>query len=179
MRRYLKKGRYAARIGQGAPGEQSILFPKFCLVPMSADFISLSLSLFSLHHCSLLGSSYWVHVCWSSWTGWKRGSVRWSNRCPSQVDTSWSFSSHSEHKKSRVTPRHIQLAVRNDEELNRFLGGITISGGASFHFFLSFSFSNLFSSSFEHGTDNTPTSLSFDRWSNALRSRWAPSWIQS
>jgi histone H2A len=26
-------------------------------------------------------------------------------------------------------PRHIQLAVRNDEELNKLLGGVTIAGG--------------------------------------------------
>jgi len=26
-------------------------------------------------------------------------------------------------------PRHIQLAVRNDEELNKLLGGITIASG--------------------------------------------------
>ncbi len=34
-----------------------------------------------------------------------------------------------EGKKSRVIPRHIQLAVRNDEELNKFLGKVTIASG--------------------------------------------------
>ena len=34
-----------------------------------------------------------------------------------------------DHKKSRIIPRHIQLAVRNDEELNKFLGGVTIASG--------------------------------------------------
>lgn len=28
-----------------------------------------------------------------------------------------------------ITPRHIQLAVRNDEELNKLIGGITIASG--------------------------------------------------
>jgi histone H2A len=34
-----------------------------------------------------------------------------------------------DNKKTRINPRHIQLAVRNDEELNRLLGGVTIAQG--------------------------------------------------
>lgn len=34
-----------------------------------------------------------------------------------------------DNKKSRIIPRHIQLAVRNDEELSKLLGSVTISGG--------------------------------------------------
>ena len=34
-----------------------------------------------------------------------------------------------DNKKKRVTPRHLVLAVRNDEELNKFLGGVTIASG--------------------------------------------------
>lgn len=34
-----------------------------------------------------------------------------------------------ENKKLRIAPRHILLAVRNDEELNKLLGGVTISEG--------------------------------------------------
>ncbi|GAA6010774.1 hypothetical protein JCM11491_002939 [Sporobolomyces phaffii] len=34
-----------------------------------------------------------------------------------------------DNKKSRIIPRHLQLAIRNDEELNRLLGGVVISQG--------------------------------------------------
>ncbi|CAB3402589.1 unnamed protein product [Caenorhabditis bovis] len=34
-----------------------------------------------------------------------------------------------DNKKTRVNPRHVQLAVRNDEELNKLLAGVTIAQG--------------------------------------------------
>ena len=34
-----------------------------------------------------------------------------------------------DNKKSRINPRHIQLAIRNDEELNKLLKNVTISEG--------------------------------------------------
>ncbi|ESQ30372.1 hypothetical protein EUTSA_v10011856mg [Eutrema salsugineum] len=34
-----------------------------------------------------------------------------------------------DNKKTRVVPRHIQLAVRNDEELSKLLGDVTIASG--------------------------------------------------
>ncbi|KAF0910342.1 hypothetical protein E2562_001522 [Oryza meyeriana var. granulata] len=34
-----------------------------------------------------------------------------------------------DNKKNRIVPRHIQLAVRNDEELSRLLGTVTIAAG--------------------------------------------------
>ncbi|XP_071946701.1 histone H2A-like [Antedon mediterranea] len=34
-----------------------------------------------------------------------------------------------DNKKTRIIPRHLQLAIRNDEELNRLLGSVTIAQG--------------------------------------------------
>ena len=34
-----------------------------------------------------------------------------------------------DNKKTRITPRHLTLAIRNDEELNRLLSGVTIAQG--------------------------------------------------
>ena len=34
-----------------------------------------------------------------------------------------------DNKKTRIIPRHLQLAIRNDEELNRLLSGVTIAQG--------------------------------------------------
>ncbi|CAM9535800.1 unnamed protein product [Heterosigma akashiwo] len=34
-----------------------------------------------------------------------------------------------DNKKKTINPRHITLAIRNDEELNKLLGGVTIASG--------------------------------------------------
>jgi histone H3/H4 len=34
-----------------------------------------------------------------------------------------------DNKKARIVPRHLQLAIRNDEELNKLLSNVTISAG--------------------------------------------------
>ncbi|KAH6802493.1 histone H2A 7 [Perilla frutescens var. frutescens] len=34
-----------------------------------------------------------------------------------------------DNKKSRIIPRHVQLAIRNDEELGKLLSGVTIANG--------------------------------------------------
>ncbi|CAJ0609396.1 unnamed protein product [Cylicocyclus nassatus] len=34
-----------------------------------------------------------------------------------------------DYKKTRINPRHLQLAIRNDDELNKLLTGVTIAQG--------------------------------------------------
>ncbi|KAF7272168.1 hypothetical protein GWI33_012473 [Rhynchophorus ferrugineus] len=34
-----------------------------------------------------------------------------------------------DNKKTRIIPRHLQMAIRNDEELNKLLSGVSIAQG--------------------------------------------------
>lgn len=36
-----------------------------------------------------------------------------------------------EHRKTRITPRHLLLAIRNDSEMDRFVAGATIKEGGA------------------------------------------------
>ena len=74
--RYLKKGKYATRVGAGAP-----VYLASVLEYLTAEVLELA------------------------------------------------GNAAKENKKNRVVPRHIQLAVRNDEELNKLFGGVTIAQG--------------------------------------------------
>ena len=76
LARFLKKGRYAKRVGAGAP-----VYMAAVLEYLVAELIELS------------------------------------------------GNAAKDNKKTRIIPRHIQLAVKNDQELNKFVGQATISAG--------------------------------------------------
>ena len=76
LARFLRKGRYAKRLGTGAP-----VYMAAVLEYLTAELLEIS------------------------------------------------GNAAKDNKKTRINPRHIQLAIKNDEELNKFVGHATITQG--------------------------------------------------
>nr|GMD81843.1 histone H2AX [Ipomoea batatas] len=92
--RFLKAGKYAERVGAGAP-----VYLAAVLEYLAAECDLLSIN--TVIHCVLF-PNFSVFVIWDL---------------------------ARDNKKNRIVPRHIQLAVRNDEELSKLLGDVTIANG--------------------------------------------------
>jgi hypothetical protein len=58
-----------------------------------------------------------------------KGAARAGKKSASQSRSKLAGNAALDNKKTRIIPRHIQLAVRNDEELNKLLHGTTIAQG--------------------------------------------------
>ncbi len=83
-------------------------------------------------------------IAGSSWTysqAFEKRYQHWTSRiwCSSLLGSSLKYLSAEilelagnaarDNKKTRIIPRHLQLAIRNDEELNKLLSGVTITQG--------------------------------------------------
>lgn len=66
----------------------------------------------------------------STRTGWKRCSVSAPDRRSRGLDRALiAIVSSSDNRKVRIIPRHLQLAIKNDEELDKLLGHVIIQEG--------------------------------------------------
>uniref|UniRef100_A0A0D3G2I3 Histone H2A n=1 Tax=Oryza barthii TaxID=65489 RepID=A0A0D3G2I3_9ORYZ len=88
--RYLKKGRYAQRVGTGAP-----VYLAAVLEYLAAE----------ASHSWLTGIVLLMQVL------------------------ELAGNAARDNKKNRIIPRHVLLAIRNDEELGKLLAGVTIAHG--------------------------------------------------
>lgn len=107
--RFLKKGRYAERVGSGSPVYLSAvleyLAAEVCLIGTILYHIGNLLYFLINGITDLFGVSLILQVL------------------------ELAGNAARDNKKNRIIPRHIQLAVRNDEELSKLLGGVTIANG--------------------------------------------------
>ncbi|KAE8768165.1 Protein H2A.6 [Hordeum vulgare] len=108
--RYLKKGRYAQRVGSGAPVYLAAVL-EYLAAEVTADLSPPPAPV-------LLCSSRVPRVA----------DLDPGLRLESQV-LELAGNAAKDNKKTRIIPRHLLLAVRNDQELGRLLAGVTIAHG--------------------------------------------------
>lgn len=110
--RFLKAGKYADRVGAGAPVYLAAVLEYLAAeVNNPLRFITPSFSFF---------------FDWFFYLGWC-----WICDLLLLILQVLELAGNAarDNKKTRIVPRHIQLAVRNDEELSRLLGTVTIANG--------------------------------------------------
>ena len=117
LNRYLKKGKYASRVGVV---RRRVLF-RF-ISPTRAEEGGCLLSLAASER--RLSGNFTLSN--SQGAGVYMGAVL-EYLCAEILELAGNAA--RDNKKTRIVPRHIQLAVRNDEELNKLLGSVTIAAG--------------------------------------------------
>jgi len=113
--RYLKKGRYAQRVGTGAP------------VYLAAVLEYLAAEVNGIPTCALqLNRVFRFYLIWQ-----RRIVSEVLIRCATFCNQVLELAGNAarDNKKTRIIPRHVLLAIRNDEELGKLLAGVTIAHG--------------------------------------------------
>ncbi|CAF1771240.1 unnamed protein product [Brassica oleracea var. botrytis] len=100
--RFLKKGRYAQRLGGGAPVYMAAVLE---YLAAEVSFLHSDLICLQRENHFLIYELFGIQVL------------------------ELAGNAARDNKKSRIIPRHLLLAIRNDEELGKLLSGVTIAHG--------------------------------------------------
>ena len=127
MARYLKKGKYATRIGAGAPVYLAAVLEYLAAEVRVKDVFALNsfFSLLEISNSKIRDDSFLKAHLTLPFVSFLPSSLL---LLPPQV-LELAGNASRDNKKTRIVPRHIQLAVRNDEELSKLLGSVTIAAG--------------------------------------------------
>jgi histone H2A len=116
--RYLKAGKYAERVGAGAPVYLSAVL-EYLAAEVTHQSPPVPLRSTRIRSC-FVPPSRGSPFCDSN-----QGFDRFLYMQVLEL----AGNAARDNKKTRILPRHIQLAVRNDEELSKLLGTVTIANG--------------------------------------------------